>query len=375
MPERQAAIPLAAVRRVQVYLNSPRRTLAQIKKATGADYLLNGTLYNMKTGAVNCHLKAEGRVIAKPNYTVYGLGWDAGRDLRMEVLPSGRRNYIACTPLILHGKPLARLTYDPGQGGSRARSAMGLKGDQLALFCSTTGRTPERLRDYLAAAGWTEAVMLDGGGSSQCDFRGQKITSGRKVQHLILVYLDGPPAANQQSVCSGERRSKGAGEVFAVSRRLSAETELGGLCDNDGEPKGAKPMVEINAYSKARDGGKKLSTNFTVREFACSDGSDAVLVAPRLVMVLQSIRSHFGAPVTVNSAYRTPQKNAAVGGAAQSQHCYGTAADIVVKGVTPARVAAYARELMPDWGGVGVYAKQGFTHVDVREVKADWTGA
>lgn len=346
MPERQAAIPLAAVRRVQVYLNSPRRTLAQIKKATGADYLLNGTLYNMKTGAVNCHLKAEGRVIAKPNYTVYGLGWDAGRDLRMEVLPSVRRNYIACTPLILHGKPLARLTYDPGQGGSRARSAMGIKGDQLALFCSTTGRTPERLRDYLAAAGWTEAVMLDGGGSSQCDFRGQKITSSRKVQHLILVYLDGPPAANQQSVC-----------------------------DDDGEPKGAKPMVEINAYSKARDGGKKLSTNFTVREFACSDGSDAVLVAPRLVMVLQSIRSHFGAPVTVNSAYRTPQKNAAVGGAAQSQHCYGTAADIVVKGVTPARVAAYARELMPDWGGVGVYAKQGFTHVDVREVKADWTGA
>ena len=47
-------------------------------------------------------------------------------------------------------------------------------------------------------------------------------------------------------------------------------------------------MVEINAYSKAKDGGKKLSTNFAVREFACKDGSDAVLVAPRLVMVLQS---------------------------------------------------------------------------------------
>lgn len=91
-------------------------------------------------------------------------------------------------------------------------------------------------------------------------------------------------------------------------------------------------------------------------------------------MVLQSIRSHFGKAVTVNSAYRTPQKNASVGGAAQSQHCYGTAADIVVKGVSPAKVAAYAREIMPDWGGVGIYARQGFTHVDVREVKADWTG-
>lgn len=334
MPERQAYIPLTAVRRVQVYVNTPRRSLAAVKQATGADYVLNGTLYNMETGAVNCHLKAEGRVIAEPPYTVYGLSWDAGGDMRMEVLPCGRRNYIACTPLILSGAPLTKLTYDPGQGGSRARSAIGLKGSGLALYCSTSGRTPERLRDELARAGWTQAVMLDGGGSAQCDFAGQKITSSRKVQHLILVYLDREPE----------------------------------------EPKGEKPMVEINAYSKKKDGGKKLSSNFTVKEFACSDGSDAVLVAPRLVMVLQSIRSHFGKAVTINSAYRTPQKNAAVGGAAQSQHCYGTAADIVVKGVAPAEVAAYAREIMPDWGGVGIYAQQGFTHVDVREVKADWTG-
>ena len=33
-------------------------------------------------------------------------------------------------------------------------------------------------------------------------------------------------------------------------------------------------MVEINAYSKAKDGGKKLSANFTVKEFACKDGSE-----------------------------------------------------------------------------------------------------
>ena len=79
-------------------------------------------------------------------------------------------------------------------------------------------------------------------------------------------------------------------------------------------------MVEINAYSLKKDGEKKLSSNFKVKEFACKDGSDAVLVAPRLVMVLQSIRSHFGAPITINSAYRTPQYNTKVGGVDQSQH-------------------------------------------------------
>ena len=131
-------------------------------------------------------------------------------------------------------------------------------------------------------------------------------------------------------------------------------------------------MVEINAYSKANDGAKQLSTHFKVREFACGDGSDAVLVAPRLVMVLQTIRSHFGVPVVIHSAYRTPQYNSKVNGVAHSQHCYGMAADISVKGQTPAAVAAYARQLMPDWGGVGIYNT--FTHIDVRETKADWTG-
>lgn len=131
-------------------------------------------------------------------------------------------------------------------------------------------------------------------------------------------------------------------------------------------------MVEINAYSKASDGGKQLSTHFKAREFACRSGADAVLIAPRLVMVLESIRAHFGVAVTINSGYRTPEYNAKVDGAAHSQHCYGMAADIVVKGQTPEAVAAFARTLMPDWGGVGVY--KSFTHIDVREARADWTG-
>ena len=133
-------------------------------------------------------------------------------------------------------------------------------------------------------------------------------------------------------------------------------------------------MVEIHAYSKAASGGKQLSAHFKVREFACGDGSDAVLVAPRLVMVLETIRAHFDAAVTINSGYRTPQHNAKVNGAAHSQHCYGMAADISVSGQKSETVAAFARSIMPDWGGVGIYAKKGFTHIDVREKKSDWTG-
>ena len=186
-------IPLENIQRVRIYINSPRKTVAQIKEATGADYILNGTLYNLKTGAVNCHLKVDGKVITEPDYTVEGYGWNEGPDISMLPLPCPTENYIACTPLIVNGKKVEPLTYDAGQGAQRGRSALGMKSGRLALYCTKDGssaaRTPEKLRDDLFAAGWDSAIMLDGGSSAQCDFAGEKITSNRMVQHLILVYL------------------------------------------------------------------------------------------------------------------------------------------------------------------------------------------
>ena len=190
---KEVFVPLEKIERIQVYVNRRRKTLTRIMRETGADYGLNGTLYDTHTLAVNCHLKVDGKVLASPAYTVAGYAWDQGPDIRMDALPDSARNYIACTPLIVSGKALAKLTYDPGQGGKRGRSAIGIKGDRLALYCSRDGsgasRTPEALRDDLARAGWTSAVMLDSGGSSQCDFQGRRITSSRRVQHYILVYL------------------------------------------------------------------------------------------------------------------------------------------------------------------------------------------
>ena len=128
----------------------------------------------------------------------------------------------------------------------------------------------------------------------------------------------------------------------------------------------------VKVYSKAKDGSKALSKNFKVKEFACSDGSDPIFISMELVDLLQKIRDHFGKPVTINSAYRTVTKNKACGGATYSQHLYGTAADISIKGVTPKQVAAYAELLLPKSGGIGIYST--FTHVDVRKTRSRWNG-
>ena len=128
----------------------------------------------------------------------------------------------------------------------------------------------------------------------------------------------------------------------------------------------------VKVYSKAKDGSMVLSANFKVREFACSDGSDTIFISPALVTVLQQIRDHFKAPVTINSGYRTEAKNKTVGGAANSQHKYGTAADITVKGVAPKDVAEYAETILVGMGGIGIY--KSFTHIDVRKTKSRWNG-
>ena len=130
--------------------------------------------------------------------------------------------------------------------------------------------------------------------------------------------------------------------------------------------------MTIKAYSKAKDGNKKVSTNFRVKEFACTDGSDPIFIDSDLVTILQKIRAHFGKSVTITSAYRTPGKNKAVGGTTYSQHLYGRAADIKVSGVSPKKVAQYAETLLKNKGGIGTYST--FTHIDTRTTKSRWKG-
>jgi uncharacterized protein YcbK (DUF882 family) len=85
------------------------------------------------------------------------------------------------------------------------------------------------------------------------------------------------------------------------------------------------------------------------------------------------VRDHFGQPVTINSGYRCPSHNAAVGGATKSQHLDGIAADISVKDVKPSDVYAYIEQLLAGTGGLGKYST--FTHVDVRtNGPARWVG-
>lgn len=136
--------------------------------------------------------------------------------------------------------------------------------------------------------------------------------------------------------------------------------------------------MSVITYSMKKDWNKKLSKNFCAYEFACNDKSDEFKVATELVEILQQVRDHFGKPVIINSAYRTPAYNISIGGSSKSQHCLGTAADVWIKGVDPIRIALYLSSLpyFKNRGGIGYYNRAqvtgGFVHVDVRTWKSRW---
>lgn len=99
----------------------------------------------------------------------------------------------------------------------------------------------------------------------------------------------------------------------------------------------------------------KLSENFTLAEFTKSqtaerlgidntpEGEHLEAAVALFENVVQKVRDEFGVTV-INSGYRGPELNKAVGGASSSQHCKGEAADIEVPGVANKDLAEWIRD-------------------------------
>lgn len=131
-------------------------------------------------------------------------------------------------------------------------------------------------------------------------------------------------------------------------------------------------MFNVKAYNKETEGATKVGNFFKVNEFACRDASKVVLINPELVSVLDEIRRRIGRPVYINSGYRTISHNRANGGATNSMHIYGCAADIRADKTSIADLHKLCEDVVGERGGVGLYST--FVHVDVRGFKARWKG-
>lgn len=100
---------------------------------------------------------------------------------------------------------------------------------------------------------------------------------------------------------------------------------------------------------------------------------DAARIPPTVTIVnniialareLEKARNQIGKPFQINSWYRPPDINQAVGGVSNSQHLEGKAADIQVAGLSGRRIA---NVLMLQWtGGIGIYSNlPDVVHLDI----------
>jgi putative chitinase len=157
--------------------------------------------------------------------------------------------------------------------------------------------------------------------------------------------------------------------ILALTKKINGGTH--GLADRSEKTKkyfmwtaGAAPVVAVSAPQATAPSAPamvvtpdmQLSPHFKLNEFTKSDTAIRKRIdntpgpahAKNLKLVcekiLEPVRNHFGKPVRINSGYRGPALNAAVGGSSKSQHCNGQAVDFEIDGLPNPELAKWVSQ-------------------------------
>lgn len=239
--------------RVKIYVNTSKKTMATIHKELEKEY--GGKVLLINCGLFDgyfrpcCWLKVDDTVLHTETWHRFGYGI-VGNNLVMDTSAniSKYHDYFQCVELVRDGKKEDPLSYPAEMGGRRGRTAIGVRADGKVLtFCVKDGignlgefredrayyvgsavwhdgesyrftkfknagpwdadavtqfdvsMTPEELLDKMYRMGCVSAVMLDGGGSSQCVMPDGEITSSRIVQTLLAIWPVAEPATPPQN--------------------------------------------------------------------------------------------------------------------------------------------------------------------------------
>jgi putative chitinase len=157
--------------------------------------------------------------------------------------------------------------------------------------------------------------------------------------------------------------------ILALTKKINGGTH--GLADRSEKTKkyfmwtaGASPVVAVSAPQLTAPSqpalsvtpDMQLSPHFKLNEFTKSDTAirkridntpgptHASNLKKVCEKILEPVRNHFGKPVRINSGYRGPALNAAVGGSSKSQHCNGQAVDFEIDGLPNPELAKWVSQ-------------------------------
>lgn len=138
--------------------------------------------------------------------------------------------------------------------------------------------------------------------------------------------------------------------------------------------------MSVKTYSLKKNGDKKLSEHFKVREFRCKDGTDKILIEKGLVTYLEKVYAHFNcSKINITSAYRTPTHDKAVGGKGSGNHCEGKAVDFVAyrqngEKIPSKEISLYLEDLGVKGIGYRCGGSSTATHMDINYRTRKWYG-
>lgn len=163
-----------------------------------------------------------------------------------------------------------------------------------------------------------------------------------------LVEVDGVFGAGTKAAVVRFQKAYGLSDSGVVDE--ATQKALNALEDSDGSTK----HFDFSEFH-SKDGAK--FSNGKVGESTVKEN------VRRTMYKLEAMRKKAGdASIRVNSGFRSISHNKNVGGASNSQHMYGIAADIVISGKSVSQVIGYAQTS----GMSGIIRYDTFTHVDSR---------
>ena len=193
-------VSLRDVERIQLYVTDKKEplTASQVRKRTGADVVVNGTLFDPERWVPNCDVKADGRVLNDAPYTYRGLAWNRGEGTFHVVTSAEMKdydNFLSCVLLLWQGRPYPYYADAAVSRRSGRTVLLGLTDGTYILRCfpdGELGKTPKELQQGLLRefplVDW--ALMLDGGGSVQLSQEGEEyLYSSRRVQNYLCFWL------------------------------------------------------------------------------------------------------------------------------------------------------------------------------------------
>ena len=137
-------------------------------------------------------------------------------------------------------------------------------------------------------------------------------------------------------------------------------------------------FIDSNGFKHFR--GAELTPYWSRKRNGVSNAVPPLDLWPNILptlRVLDKLRERLGAPLGLLSTYRSPDYNRAVGGERQSLHMQFKAIDFTCTIGKPDAWAHVLKAMRKEGifrGGIGVYPRSGFVHVDTRGYEANWRG-